>query len=135
MPNLEEGLIMSDELKNAAEEARGKVEDAAERLERKAKAAAEDVAEKVEGKAKTFSEQLEVAGNQLVDQVQDLVKQGNVRKLIIRTSDDRELMQVSLTVGAVAGGVLALAAPWLAALGAIAALVARVKIEVVREEA
>ena len=110
---------MSEELKQAAEEAKAKVEDAAD---------------KVEGKAKTFSEQLEVAGNQLVDQVQDLVKQGNVRKLIIRTSDDRELMQVSLTVGAVAGGVLALAAPWLAALGAIAALVARVKIEVVREE-
>jgi len=94
----------------------------------------EQVEEKVEGKAKTFSEQLEVAGNQLVDQVQDLIKQGNVRKLIIRTADDKELMQVSLTVGAVAGGVLALAAPWLAALGAIAALVARVKIEVVREE-
>lgn len=110
---------MSEELKQAAEEAKAKVGDAAD---------------KVEGKAKTFSEQLEVAGNQLVDQVQDLVKQGNVRKLIIRTSDDRELMQVSLTVGAVAGGVLALAAPWLAALGAIAALVARVKIEVVREE-
>lgn len=94
--------------------------------------------EKVEapaGEAKTFTEQLEVAGNQLVDQVQDLVKQGNVRKLIIRTSDDKELMQVSLTVGAIAGGALAMAAPWLAALGAIAALVARVKIEIVREEA
>jgi hypothetical protein len=94
----------------------------------------EEVADKVEAKAHTFSEQLEVAGNQLVDQVQDLVKQGNVRKIIIRTSDDRELMQVSLTVGAVAGGVVALAAPWLAALGAIAALVARVKIEIVREQ-
>lgn len=121
---------MSDELRQAAEEARTKAEDAGEKV----KAKVEDAAEQLEGKAKTFSEQLEVAGNQLVDQVQDLVKQGNVRKLIIRTSDDRELMQVSLTVGAVAGGVLALAAPWLAALGAIAALVARVKIEVVREE-
>jgi hypothetical protein len=110
---------MSDELKQAADEVKQKVGEAAD--------AAED-------KVKTFSEQLEVAGNQLVDQVQDLIKQGNVRKIIIRTSDDRELMQVSLTVGAVAGGVLALAAPWLAALGAIAALVARVKLEIVREE-
>ena len=111
---------MSEELKQAAEDA---------------KKTAEDTAEKVEGKAKTISEQLEVAGNQVVDQVQDLIKQGNVRKLIIRTPDDRELIQVSLTVGAVAGGALVLAAPWLAALGAIAALVARVKIEVVREQA
>ncbi len=100
----------------------------------KVEAVIEETAEKIESKAKTFSEQVEVAGNQLVDQVQELVKQGNVRKIIIRTPDDRELIQVSLTVGAVAGGVLALAAPWLAALGAIAALVARVKIEVVREE-
>ena len=121
---------MSDELRQAAEEARTKAEAAGEKV----KAKVEEAGDQLESKAKTFSEQLEVAGNQLVDQVQDLVKQGNVRKLIIRTSDDRELMQVSLTVGAVAGGVLALAAPWLAALGAIAALVARVKIEVVREE-
>ncbi|NWG72727.1 MAG: DUF4342 domain-containing protein [Parvularculaceae bacterium] len=84
--------------------------------------------------AKTITEQLEVAGNQLVDQVQDLIKQGNVRKLVIKTADDRELIQVSLTVGAVAGVATALAAPWLAALGAIAALVARVKIEIIREE-
>jgi len=96
--------------------------------------ATETVKEAVEEKAKTFSEQLEVAGKELVEQVQDLVKQGNVRKLIIKTADDRELIQVSLTVGAVAGGVAALAAPWLAALGAITALVARVKIEIVREE-
>jgi hypothetical protein len=128
------GNIMSDELRQAAEEARAKAEDAGEKVKAKAEDTAEKVKAKAEDAAKTFSEQLEVAGNQLVDQVQDLVKQGNVRKLIIRTSDDRELMQVSLTVGAVAGGVLALAAPWLAALGAIAALVARVKIEVVREE-
>lgn len=88
-----------------------------------------------EPKTKTFTEQLEVAGNQLVDQVQDLVKQGNVRKVIIKSADDRELLEVSLTVGALAGGAVALAAPWLAALGAIAALVARVKIEIVREQA
>ena len=41
----------------------------------------EQAEEKVEDKAQTFSEQLEVTGNQLVDKVQELVKQGNVRKL------------------------------------------------------
>jgi hypothetical protein len=84
---------------------------------------------------KTFTEELEVAGNQLVDRVQDMVKQGNVRRIIIKNPDDDVLLEMSLTVGAVAGGVLVLGAPWLAALGAIAALIARVKIEIVREEA
>ncbi|MBZ0277167.1 MAG: DUF4342 domain-containing protein [Anaerolineae bacterium] len=85
-------------------------------------------------KKKTISEELEVAGNQLVDRVQDLVKQGNVRRIIIKNPEDDVLLEMSLTMGAVAGGVLALGAPWLAALGAVAALIARVKIEIVREE-
>lgn len=89
--------------------------------------------EQVEQKTKAISEELEVAGNQLVERVQELIKEGNVRKVIIRNPDDEKLFEVSLTLGAVGAGVMVLAAPWLAALGAIAALVARVKIEVVRE--
>jgi hypothetical protein len=82
---------------------------------------------------KTFSEEIEVAGNQVVDQVKHLVAQGNIRRLIIRNADDNVILEMPLTVGAVAGGAIVLAAPWLAALGAFAALVARVKIEIVRE--
>lgn len=81
----------------------------------------------------TFSEQLEVAGNQLVTQVQDLIKQGNARRLIIRKPDGEELMDINLTVGAVAGGVMVLGAWWIAALAVIAGLVAKVKVEIIRE--
>ena len=86
-----------------------------------------------DSKSNTFSEQLEVAGSQLVTQVQDLIKQGNARRLIIRKPDNEVLMDINLTVGAVAGGVMVLGAWWIAALAVIAGLVARVKIEVVRE--
>lgn len=82
---------------------------------------------------KTLSEEIEVAGNQLVDQVKHLVEQGNIRRLILRNADDNVIIEMPLTVGAVAGGAIVLAAPWLAALGAFAALVARVKIEIIRE--
>lgn len=82
---------------------------------------------------KTLTEEIEVAGNQLVDQVKRLVEQGNIRRLIIRNADDNVILEMPLTVGAVAGGAIVLAAPWLAALGAFAALVARVKIEIVRD--
>ncbi|NWG17160.1 MAG: DUF4342 domain-containing protein [Chloroflexi bacterium] len=88
----------------------------------------------VEEKARTITEELEVAGNQLIERVQELVKEGNVRKVIIKNPEDEKIFEISLTLGAVGAGVVVLAAPWLAALGAIAALVARVKIEVVREE-
>ncbi len=82
---------------------------------------------------KMLTEEIEVAGSQLVDQVKRLVEQGNIRRLIIRNADDNVILEMPLTVGAVAGGAIVLAAPWLAALGAFAALVARVKIEIVRD--
>jgi len=88
----------------------------------------------VEKTKRTFSEELEVAGSQLVDRIQDIVKQGNVRKIIIRSADDRVLLETSLTVGAVAGGALAIIGGLpMAVLAAIAAAVARVKVEIVRE--
>ncbi len=91
-----------------------------------------DVQDAHSGK-KTFSEEIEVAGNQLVDQVKHLVEQGNIRRLILRNAEDNVIIEMPLTVGAVAGGAIVLAAPWLAALGAFAARVARVKIEIGRE--
>ncbi len=82
---------------------------------------------------KAFTEEIEVAGNRAVEEVKRLVAEGNVRRLIIRNTEDDVLLEIPLTIGAVAGGAIALAAPWLAAIGAFAALVARVKIEIVRE--
>jgi len=86
------------------------------------------------GKPKrTFTEEIEVMGNQLIEQVRDLLKQGNVRQLRIKTSGGDIVLETPLTFGVVAGGAVALAAPWLAILGAIAAFVTHVKVEVVRE--
>lgn len=87
-----------------------------------------------EQKTKTFTEEIEIAGNQVVEQVKELVKEGNVRQLRIKSAEgDDVYLEMPLTIGVVAGGAIALAAPWLAMLGAFAALVARVKIEIVRE--
>lgn len=85
------------------------------------------------GEDKTFTEEIEVAGSQLVERVKELVEEGNVRQLRIKNADDDVYLEIPLTVGVLVGGVVALAVPMMAALGAFAALVARVKIEVVRE--
>jgi hypothetical protein len=42
------------------------------------------------------------------------------------------LMEIPLTAGVVAGGVVTVFAPLLAALGALAALVAEIKLEIIR---
>lgn len=84
-------------------------------------------------KKRTFVEEIEVAGNQLVDRVKQLAEEGNVRRLKIIADDGDVFLETPLNIGLAVGGVVVLAAPWLAILGAIAALVTKVKIEVERE--
>lgn len=83
---------------------------------------------------RTVTEEIEGVGNQVLERVQDLVRQGNVRRLIIKTADNKVIIDTTLTLGAVAGGVigLALGIPAMV-IATLAATVARVKIEVVRE--
>jgi hypothetical protein len=81
----------------------------------------------------TFTEEIEILGDQLVQKVKDLLAEGNVRQVRIKASDGDIVLETPLTIGVVAGGAVALAAPWLAILGVIAALVTHVTIEVVRE--
>ncbi len=88
-----------------------------------------------EEEERTWTEQIEVAGSELVGRTKELIAEGNVRHLIIRNSDDDKLLEVPLTTGVVVGGAFTLIAPILAALGAMAALLSWVKIEVVRTEA
>ena len=83
---------------------------------------------------KTFTEEIEVAGHHLVDEVNRLLAEGNVRKLEIRSEQGDVYLSVPLTAGAVAGGVVAVAAPWLAVIAAIAGLLTKVRLEIVRSE-
>jgi len=89
--------------------------------------------QKDEGRTKTWTEEIEVAGGQLIERVKALIAEGNVREVRVKAAGGKVIFEMPLTVGVLAGGAVALAAPWLAILGAIAALVARVKLEVVRE--
>jgi hypothetical protein len=91
-----------------------------------------DVDRTTEEDEHTFTEQIEIAASDLVDRTKELIEEGNVRRLIIRNQDDEVLMEVPLTAGVVVGGAVTIVAPVLAALGALAALLTRVKIEVVR---
>jgi len=82
-----------------------------------------------EPQKRTFIEEIEVAGEQLVDKVKELVHEGSVRRLRIR-HEGHTVLEVPITLAAV-GVVLA---PLLAALGALAAVLTRCTIEVEREE-
>ncbi|MHB1132012.1 MAG: DUF4342 domain-containing protein [Chloroflexota bacterium] len=79
-----------------------------------------------------WTENFEVAADQLTSRVQELVSQGNVRRLIIK-QEGRALLDIPLTVGVVGGVAGVFLAPMLAALVAIAGIVARVELVVERE--
>ena len=91
-----------------------------------------DVDHATEQDEHTFTEQIEIAASDLVDRTKEIIEEGNVRRIIIRNEEDEVLMEVPLTAGVVVGGAVTIVAPVLAALGALAALLTHVKIEVVR---
>ncbi len=73
-------------------------------------------------------ESFEVAGENLLKKVKELIQEGNVRKITIKDKSGKTLIVFPLTIGVV-GAVLA---PVLAAVGAIAALVTECTISVER---
>jgi len=79
------------------------------------------------------TEKFTVEGSQLVDKVKELIHQGNIRRVRL-LHKGRALIDVPLTVGVPAAAATVLAAPVLAAIGAIAALVTECTIEVERVE-
>ena len=81
----------------------------------------------------TFTEEIEIAGAQLVDEINRLIAKGNVNKIQIATGEGDIFLDVPVTAAAVAGGVVVLAAPWLALIAAIAGVVAQVKVTIVRD--
>ena len=91
-----------------------------------------DVDHATEQDEHTFTEQIEIAASDLVDRTKELIEEGNVRRITIRNEEDEVLMEVPLTAGVAVGGAVTIVAPVLAALGALAALLTHVKIEVVR---
>jgi hypothetical protein len=92
-----------------------------------------DEQEKSKNGKDTWVEEMEIAGKDLVERVKELIEQGNVRRLIIRKKDGDIMLEVPLTASVIAGSVLVVFAPLFAALGALAALIAEIKLEVVRD--
>jgi Domain of unknown function (DUF4342) len=79
-------------------------------------------------------EEIEVAGRDLVDRVQNLLREGNVRRVILEDASGTRLIELPLTAGVAVGGVAVLAVPVVAALGALAALVTNCKLLIVRAD-
>jgi len=79
------------------------------------------------------TEKFTVDGNQVVAKIKELIRQGNIRRVRL-IHNGRPLIDIPLTVGVPVAAAAVLAAPVLAAVGAIAALVTECTLEVERTE-
>lgn len=75
-------------------------------------------------------EEIKVQANQLVAKVKELIHEGNVRRIIIKDHSGATFMEIPLTVATV--GIIA--APVLAAVGAIATALSDFKVVVERSD-
>jgi hypothetical protein len=73
-------------------------------------------------------EEFKVHGKGLVDKISELIREGNVRRIIVKDEKGNTFLEIPLTVATVG----AIAVPVLAGLGAIAALIANFTIGVER---
>ena len=69
-----------------------------------------------------------INGEEVVAKVKELVREGNIRRIIIKNEEGKVLIEIPLTIGVI--GTILL--PVWAAIGAIAALVANLTITVER---
>ncbi len=79
------------------------------------------------------TERFTVTGSNLVEKIKELVRQGNIRRVRL-IHEEKPLIDIPLSIGAPAAVVIVLAAPLLAALVAIAALVKECTIEIEKVE-
>ncbi|MBU0502565.1 MAG: DUF4342 domain-containing protein [bacterium] len=78
------------------------------------------------GGKENMKEEIKVKGEQLVAKTKEILKEGNVRKISIKDKNGNVVLSIPLTIGVV-GAVIA---PFLAAVGAVAALLTECTITV-----
>jgi len=69
----------------------------------------------------TTKEEFKVSGEDIVKKLKELVRAGNIRKIIIKNEEGKVLVEFPLTIGVVGAALL----PIWAAIGAIVALAAK----------
>ncbi len=74
--------------------------------------------------------EFKVKGQELLKKIEELIKAGNVRRIIIKDTEGKTFIEIPLSFGVI--GVMA--APIVAAVGALAGVVANFSVEVVKTD-
>lgn len=75
-------------------------------------------------------EELKVEAAELVDKIAELLREGNVRRIIIKDASGNTFMEIPLNIAAIG----LIAAPLVSAIGALAAMVAKFTVVIERAD-
>lgn len=74
--------------------------------------------------------EFKVKSQELLQKIEELIREGNVRRIIIKDGDGKTFIEIPLTIGVIG----MIAAPIVAAVGALAGVVANFTVEVIKRE-
>jgi hypothetical protein len=92
----------------------------------------EDVQAKQDQQEQIHTEEFEINGDQVVAKIKELIHQGNIRRIILETQQGKTLFELPLTIGLTGAALITVVAPLLAAIGALAAVITKLKVRVER---
>ncbi len=75
-------------------------------------------------------EEFKINSEKLVEKVKELIHEGNIRRIIIKNEKGESILEIPVTLGAVGF----LLAPYLAAIGALAAVLTNCSVVVMKKE-
>jgi hypothetical protein len=77
-----------------------------------------------------MGKEFKVHAKDLLNKIEELIKEGNVRRIIIKDADGKPYLEIPLSIGVIG----AIAAPVVTAIGALAGVVANFTVEIVKKE-
>lgn len=86
--------------------------------------------EKEDGDFSYEKENINVMGNELIDKIKKIIKEGNVKKITVKNEQGESMVEIPVTAGVV-GLVLF---PYLGILGGMAAMLKEYKLEIKKEQ-
>jgi len=75
-------------------------------------------------------EEFKLTGSEVIEKIKELIHQGNIRRIILKDDSGKAILEIPLTLGVVGAALM----PVLAAVGAVAALVAKLTIVVEKDD-
>lgn len=76
-----------------------------------------------------------VKGNELIAYIKSLIHKGSVRRIIIKKTNGKKILEISLIAGVGVGGLLFVLHPVLVVISSVAGWLAEFRVEIIHDDA